>query len=233
MRRGLRRLDRAIMPMRCVFCGSRSGCPGEQVCRGCRNDMPWITIACSRCAAPLEVALPTGVYCADCQARPPPFTATVAPLRYEFPVDAGIKALKFGRRLQYGSAFGALLSRHMQRLPATVEALLPVPLHRRRQALRGFNQARELCRPLARRFELPIIDIVRRRRSTSYQSGLSASERRKNLRDAFVLKGSPKHRHIVIVDDVVTTGETTRQVATVLLEGGVREVSVLAVARAV
>lgn len=231
--RAVRRLDNAIMPVRCAFCGTRTGGANERICGGCVDDLPWIGSACARCAVPLAVALPAGVHCASCQARPPPFIATIAPLRYEFPVDAGLKALKFGRRLYYATAFADLLAAYMHRLPAGPDALLPVPLHRRRQSVRGFNQARELCRPLARRFDLPIADVARRRRATSYQSGLSASERRKNMRDAFTANGAGQYRHIAIVDDVVTTGETTRQLAKVLLDNGVKHVSVLAVARAV
>jgi ComF family protein len=228
----LRRLDDTLMPLRCVFCGSRTGWAGEQICSGCAADLPWILNACTMCAAPLETALPNGVHCAACQARPPPFTVMLAPLRYEFPVDAGLKALKFGRRLHYVAAFAGVLASQLEHLPSNVDALLPVPLHRRRQVLRGFNQARELCRPLSRRSGLPVTDIARRRRATSYQSGLSAAARRDNLRDAFVATGGKKYRHIVIVDDVVTTGETTRQLANALFESGVRQVSVLAVARA-
>lgn len=232
LRRGMRQLDDAIMPVCCAFCGMRLGPGKERVCSGCFNDLPWIGSACSLCAEPLEISLPSGVHCARCQARPPPFTVTLVPLHYEFPVDAGLKALKFGRRLYYAAAFAELLATQRDRLPQTVDALLPVPLHWRRQALRGFNQSREICRPLARRVGLPVIDVARRRRSTRYQSGLSAAERRRNLHNAFVARNASRHRHIMIVDDVVTTGETTRQLATALIESGVQEVSVLAVARA-
>lgn len=229
----LRCFSDAAMPMRCAFCGTRTGHDGTRLCRECVGDLPWIKNACPRCAVPLELALPASVFCARCQVHPPLFTATVAPMRYEFPIDAGIKALKFGRRLHYAPAFAELLAGHMERLPPDVDALLPVPLHWRRQAVRGFNQAAELCRPLAARFDLPVIDIARRRRMTRYQSGLSASERRKNLRDAFTATAESQYRHIVIVDDVVTTGETTRQLAKALIKCGVEQVSVLAVARAV
>jgi ComF family protein len=153
-------------------------------------------------------------------------------LRYEFPVDAGLKALKFGRRLHYAPAFGDLLVARMHRLPADIDALLPVPLHWRRQAFRGFNQAAELCRPLARRYALPIVSGVVRRRATPSQSGLAARERSKNLRHAFVVKKKLACGHVLIVDDVVTTGETTRQLARALIKSGVRKVSVVAVARA-
>lgn len=229
----LSRLDDAIMPLRCVFCGVRTGELGEPLCRGCHDDLPWNVNACGKCAAPQDVELPPGVHCAACQLRPPPFAVTLAPLRYEFPVDAGLKALKFGRRLPYAVAFAGLLADYARRrLPADVDGLLPVPLYRTRLALRGFNQARELCRPLTRRLGLPLAKVARRCRATPYQSGLSAAARRKNLRDAFVAKGAAPYRHLVIVDDVVTTGETARQLARVLLEAGVERVSVLAVARA-
>lgn len=230
----LRRLDDAIMPLRCVFCGIRTGELGEQLCRGCRDDLPWIGNACSTCAAPQDVVLPAGVHCARCQARPPRLTVVLAPLRYEFPVDAGLKALKFRRQLPYATAFADLLADFAQRrMPADVDGLLPVPLHPGRLALRGFNQAREIGRPLARRLGVPLAKVARRCRATRYQSGLTASARRRNLRDAFAATGTRGYRHLAIVDDVVTTGETTRQLANVLLEAGVRRVSVLAVARAV
>lgn len=228
----LRQLDDSIMPLRCVFCGTQTDRSEGRICSGCRRDLPWISNACARCAAPLAVKLPPGVYCAACQSRPSPIQATVAPLLYEFPVDAGLKALKFGRRLHYAPAFGELLTAAMPRLAADIDALLPVPLHWRRQAYRGFNQALELCRPLARDFALPIMTSVERRRATPFQSGLAAVQRRENLRQAFLVHKTYGFRHVLVVDDVVTTGETTRQLGTALIMRGVRKVSVLAVARA-
>ena len=228
----LRQLDDSIMPLRCVFCGTRTDRFEGRICSGCRRDLPWITSACGRCAEPLAVNLPPGVHCAACQSRPSPIEATVAPLLYEFPVDAGLKALKFGRRLHYAPAFGELLAAEMPRLAADIDALLPVPLHWRRQAFRGFNQALELCRPLARYCELPIMTGVVRRRATPFQSGLAARQRRQNLHRAFVVHKTHGFRHVLIVDDVVTTGETTRQLGMALTRRGVRKVSVLAVARA-
>ncbi len=156
----------------------------------------------------------------------------MAPLLYEFPVDAGIKALKFGRKLYYAPAFAELLAAQRARLPADLDALLPVPLHWRRHAFRGFNQAMELCRGLLASYSLPLQGGVVRRRATPFQSGLAAKMRRKNLKNAFVAKRPLTARHVLIVDDVVTTGETTRRLARVLLRNGVEKVSVLAVAKA-
>jgi len=110
--------------------------------------------------------------------------------------------------------------------------LLPVPLHWRRHGIRGFNQAAEICALLKKATGLPTIRNVRRRRATPYQSGLSARERRRNLRRAFAVHGTVTARHVLIVDDVITTGETCRQLAAVLRVHGVEKISVLAIARA-
>ena len=160
-----------------------------------------------------------------------PFVTAVAPLAFEFPLDAAVRMLKFRRKLYYAPALGELLYRAAARLPADIDALLPVPLHWTRHGIRGFNQAAEICRPLQRATGLPVIRNVRRRRRTPYQSGLGARERRRNLAGAFALRGTIVARHVVLVDDVITTGETCAQLARELHARGVPKVSVLALAR--
>ena len=223
--------DRAVMPRCCVFCGVECEPFEDGFCHGCADDLPWNENACPGCAEPQQTPLVTGLHCADCQSEPPPSVITAAPLRYTFPVDAAIKLMKFRRRLEYLPAFGALLAGVLPRLPADIDTLLPVPLHWRRQALRGFNQADELCQELQRRCELPISRIARRRRSTASQSGLHARARARNLRGAFGISGNIVSRHVVVVDDVITTGATCRELTSELLRAGVPRVSVLALAR--
>jgi ComF family protein len=224
----VRQVDTLLAPACCVFCGA-----GEVVvCARCHADLPWIRHSCSRCAAPLAAPPHRDAACGRCQQRPPACVATRAPLSYRFPVDAAIKAMKFHRRLYYVPAFADVLTSAMHDLPADIDALLPVPLHWRRQALRGFNQAEELCAPLRRRTGLPLLRNLRRCRPTPYQSGLHARERRRNLRGAFEVRGAIAARHVLIVDDVITTGETCNQVARTLLAAGVDKVSALAIARA-
>ena len=225
-------LGDAVMPRLCAFCGTECTRCESFCCRGCHADLPWNDIQCGRCAKPLQLPPGDGVDCAACQQRPPPFSLACAPLRYAFPVDAAIKALKFRRRLDYLPAFGAILSAAASSLPADIDALLPVPLHWRRHASRGFNQAAELCKPLQRRSGLPVLTGFHRARATPYQSGLSAAERSRNLRAAFKARGHTEARHVLIVDDVITTGETCRQLAGAVLAAGAESVSVLALARA-
>jgi ComF family protein len=177
------------------------------LCAACHDELPW---------AP----------------RGPAGSRLLAPFVYAFPIDAAIKALKFHRRLEYAPALGALLIEAAGTLEDGIDGILPVPLHWRRQALRGFNQAAELCRPLARHFRVPLVGNVVRHRSTAYQSGLSAAERRRNLRGAFAVRGPVTARHVLVVDDVVTTGATCGQLAATLRKAGAGTVSVLALARA-
>jgi ComF family protein len=230
--RAWRSLEQRVLPESCAFCGLELSAGDRPVCDACHATLPWVEAACRRCGCPLSAASSVAGVCGHCQACPPPFTTLVAPLRYEFPVDAAIKALKFRRRLHYLPAFAAILAGPAQDLAGDIEAMLPVPLHWRRQLLRGFNQATELCRLLTPVLPVPILQRVQRARSTRYQSGLGASARRSNLRGAFRLRGHVDASHVLIVDDVVTTGATVEQLAATLRAGGVERVSVLAIARA-
>lgn len=221
-----------LIPRRCVFCGATCAADERHVCRGCHADLPWIRHACPVCALELAAPLATARACAACQTKPPPFSAAAAPLAYAFPVDAAIKALKFQRRLYFAPAFAELMQPSFARLPADVDGLLPVPLHRWRLMRRGCNQAMEVARLLAKSTGLPLVGGVVRVIATPYQSGLDAKARRSNLQGAFRVAGRLPARHPLIVDDVITTGETCRQLASVLLDAGAEQVSVLALARA-
>ncbi len=218
-----------IYPQLCVMCGAER--PDGRICALCRELLPRNVTACERCAVPLETSLPQGVHCADCQKKPPAFEFARAPFVYAFPVDCALKALKFDRHLHYVPAFADYLVPELRLLEGRVDALLPVPLHRWRYVRRGFNQAIELCKPLHRATGLPVNFEVERVKATQMQSGLSASERRRNLKDAFAVSAKLGCRRPLIVDDVMTTGATCRRLAEVLLQNGAERVGVLVVAR--
>ena len=226
-----KRFLQAAFPTLCAFCGIT--CKDRLICWQCRVALPWIKTVCERCGQSLPATQPEGVVCADCQAKLPAFAKARAPCTYDFPLDAALKGLKFKRKLWYVPALTGILLPVLEQEFSTCDALVPVPLHRNRHALRGFNQATELCRPLRRATGLPIFRQVYRHRATRPQAGLTAAERNKNVKNAFVSKGSSRNcfRYPLIVDDVITTGATCAQLATTLLHAGAEKVGVLTVAR--
>ena len=148
-------LERELFPRRCVFCGSLAQDDERFVCVGCYAELPWIQHACPTCAEPIVTGEQT--LCAECQTQQPPFVATIAPLEYTFPIDSAIKAMKYHRKLHYVPAFWDILSVAARGLPADIDAVLPVPLHRWRQLRRGFNQAVELALPLRKQLSAPLM----------------------------------------------------------------------------
>ena len=174
--------------------------------------------------------------CRRCVARPPPFHRTVAPLTYDYPVDRLLLGLKFGRRIHLARALAQTIAGSVRTQVAAglldmPDTLTPVPLHPRRLAERGFNQAEEIARFVGSELGLPVSSgICRRVRHTRMQSRLSDDERLSNVAGAFECSRSPPRP--AIVDDVVTTGATADAFAETLIAAGAEQVQVWAVARA-
>ena len=220
-----------LFPATCVLCGA-PGLAQRDLCRGCEADLPWLGPGCVRCARPLPES--GAGLCGACLRKPPAFQRTVAAFHYYRPVDVLIRRLKFNQQLQYARLLGHLLATAVrsgcQSLPS---ALIPVPLHPRRQRQRGFNQAIELARPVGRILGIPLAtNVCQRVRATDSQSLLNRRERHANLIGAFRLSQRPPAEHVAIIDDVMTTASTVQSLAQVLLAGGARQVDVWCVARA-
>lgn len=221
-------LKRPLLAWACELCGEAAGALG--VCPACHDDLPWIRQACLRCARPLAGSGADPVQCGACLARPPPWTRAIAPLAWSFPVDALVGRFKYQGALHHGALLGRLLAAACAgRQPG---AIVPVPLHRARLAERGFNQALELARPVARALDLPLLhDACHRVSATSPQAGLAARQRYRNLRGAFAATRQLNDLRIAIVDDVLTTGSTAAALSRELLSAGAAEVEVWAIAR--
>src|SRR5690606_10403415 len=165
---------------------------------------------------------------------PPPVDVVHAPFLYAPPLDRLLPRFKFHQDLAAGRLLSGLMAIALPpwRLAGWQSAVLaPVPLHRGRLRSRGYDQGLELARPLARGLRLPLSKgLLQRTRPTSAQSSLDADERRDNLRDAFsVVAAAPPH--VVLVDDVMTTGATLHAAAEALLAAGTRRVDAWVCAR--
>lgn len=229
---GLGALIAAVLPPRCLLCGA-DGVGGRDLCAECRADLPANACCCARCALPLEHAAER---CGICLKREPPFASAWAPFRYAHPLDLLEARFKFHRDLAAGRLLSDLMIETFAGRPpaALPERLLCVPLHRERLRERGYNQALELAKPLARALRIPLdADALTRLRNTRAQTGLDAKARRRNLHAAFAIAPNAElPAHVAILDDVMTTGTTLRECARVLLRAGVERVDVWALARA-
>jgi ComF family protein len=228
-RRWLRRASRLLLAPRCLVCAARAQADLD-LCVDCVAALPWNLDVCRQCGLPVAGGAPR---CGHCVFRPPPWALAQSALRYAYPVDRLLPRFKFHGDLAAGEALATLLQWSLD--PGErPQALVPVPLHPRRLRERGYDQALELARVLAREDGPPVLaERLRRVRITAPQSELGAGARRANVFGAFALHGDGAlPAHVALVDDVMTTGATLGECARVLLAAGVRRVDVWTVARA-
>lgn len=217
----------ALWPRRCHLCDA-PGAMGLDLCPDCAGGLPWMPEACPRCARP---AVPDGGGC-PCELLPASLDAVRAAFLYETPVDHWIPRLKFHGDVAVGRLLGELMVEGLGDA-ALPDVLVPVPLHTPRLRTRGYNQAMELARPLATRLRLRLdTRLLKRVKRTQAQSELGLEARTANLSDAFeVREGRVPPRHVVLVDDVMTTGATLQEAAWTLKDAGVARVDAWVCAR--
>ena len=218
----------ALLPQRCIACGRF----GAALHAECVESLPRAEGArCDRCWRP-DIPPEPPRLCERCAEGTdvPAFEALRTPFRFEGLARRALLEAKF-------RGVTALLP-PMARAAAVVvpadwqpDVIVPVPLGRRRERTRGFNQAREAARTLSEALGVPLADdLVRRTRETRPQATLDAESRRANLGEAFALDGTPPPR-VLVVDDVTTTGATLSAVAATLRAGGAQHVYAIAMAR--
>lgn len=169
--------------------------------------------------------------CGHCLREPPAFDRTVALFTYAFPVDALIQALKYGHRLDLVRALAAPLAQRTASAPRP-DVLIAMPLHPHRLRERGFNQAMELAKIIARQLDIPLLPQgAERIRATTPQVDLPWKERAINLRGAFSSNLDLTGKHVALVDDVMTSGASLHELALALRRQGASEISAWVVAR--
>lgn len=222
-----------LWPRVCAACGRADQ---EPLCATCHRALPWIEpSACSLCQErPHARGSPR---CFGCAARRRPLAACVAGVRFEGDAAVWIKSFKYASPWQV--SFGAherarvraLACASKQRAPRTPpDALVPIPLHRRRLRARGFNPALQIARELARDLRRPVLHALARTRDTPSQTGLTRNARRHNVAGAFAARGDVPAR-VWLIDDVVTTGATLEAAARALRRAGANEVIGVCLAR--
>ena len=217
----------------CVACLDYRAING--LCKGCHGDLPVNRWHCQRCALPLAFQSDTYT-CGECLSTPPPFSQTIAPWRYQYPVDGMISRYKYNGQRQYArplmAGLSEHLSRHLQTRPELrPDLIVPAPMHRKRRRQRGFNQAEDIAEQLSLALNVPwSATRIRRLRHARPQRELGREARLHNLLGMFEVYGAVPAR-IALVDDVVTTGATARMLTTALIDAGAEDVQIWALAR--
>ncbi|MBI1243630.1 MAG: ComF family protein [Alphaproteobacteria bacterium] len=231
----------AVIPPTCLSCDSIVAPPGG-LCAGCWGSFAWIERPyCARCGTPFdaELSLPSAeLLCAACLAGRSPLSRVRSVLRYDAASRALLLGFKHADRTHAAPFYGRWLARAGADALAGADMLVPVPLHWTRLVWRRFNQSALLANSLAHACGVPCIpDLLIRQRRTPIQGSLGRSQRRRNVRRAFLVRPRFAKRvrgaRIVLVDDVLTTGATLEECARALRRAGAAEVRGLTLARVV
>ena len=205
------------------------------LCSGCEKDLPENSFRCVICSIPFAATQTNEkpLVCGKCQKNPPHYTTSFIPHLYATPLKQLITNLKFHGNLAYAPLLAQnFIDSVIHRKNNLPECIIPVPLHSQRLRERGFNQALELARIIAKPLNIPLdYSLCQRDKSTPYQSGLSAKQRKQNLKNAFSVTKPHTYKHVAIFDDVVTTGTTVNELARQLKLSGVETIEIWAIAR--
>lgn len=188
------------------------------------------------------------IFCSDCTHMMRPIVSIAMPLTqtrsmkvialsaYQDPVRVLILAKRWSD-IQAGAHLGQLIWDHTNFRAMQADYIIPIPLHWSRYAKRGFNQAEQIARVLANNKGIPMVKVLKRVKKTAFQADLSAPERQANVKDAFELICSDiekfRNKHLVLVDDLLTTGSTIKSAAHELLLLKPASITVVVAARVV
>ena len=222
----LRKWLRSFIPGSCILCAATANEQG--LCDGCSAALPAATGSrCPVCASPT----PNASICGRCIRRPPRYDCVVSALDYVTPVDFLVAELKYSRNLAAARALASPLASRIagETVP---DVVLPMPIADSRLRERGFNQAVEIARHACAPFGLRLSHGVAQRVTAGVsQTALPWGDRARNVRNAFRCQADLSGKTVVVVDDVMTTGATLNELATVLKHAGAHKVIGWVVAR--
>lgn len=242
----LRRLASWFAPLfefRCASCakpvapagpgeGFRAGGASPVLCAACEGKLARRNAGyCPQCGDITPFAQSAPASCGDCLTAPRSWGRFFFHAEYEGLLRDLILRFKSGRELALGNALGGLLAGHPD-MDARYDAIVPMPLHPRKLRERGFNQALELARPLARRLGAPLApSLLARGAYTHPQAGLSLEERKRNVQGIFEAAPGIAGKSVLVVDDIATTGASLESAAVALTKAGAVAVDVAVVGR--
>ncbi len=232
-----------VFPAECVFCHKFLGDDRVVIfCKSCWSKIPFITEpVCPRCGRPYasETVLRNNpnFVCGECRTTQVFFDRALATAYYKDMLKEAIHQFKFNQKAGLGKPLAQLMITH---LPKEIDmqeyhAILPVPLHKTRQKQRGYNQSAILAKYISQDYQIPLMvnNLVRIRNTGSQALLKGQKERQENVKNAFRVKfPDPLHdNHIILIDDVLTTGATVNECSKMLKKTGVKSILVLTLSR--
>jgi ComF family protein len=232
-----REAARIVLPSWCVVCEDELPWRERKAscCLRCWSSLPRITSAkCASCALPLTGGQREELLCIECLDDPLPVAWSEAWGHYRGGLQRLLAAFKFRRHEFLDQALASLLESTLRlRGDLDFDLLLPVPMHRRKERRRGYNQAELLARALGDRLVIPCHpSLLTKIEERTSQSTLPRDARKANVRGAFQASPAAAGRSILLIDDICTTGETLRACAAELTRAGVARVCAITVAKA-
>lgn len=223
------RLLQFFYPTHCVLCKEKTS---DYFCNDCFDLLPWIKNSCIRCGDSLFDNQNHSI-CNHCIAHPPIFDIPVIPFSYQKPISNMIMFLKFNQKIIYSRILAKLMINHIEKNSMSLpDMIIPIPLHPNRLRERGFNQALEIAKPMGKYFNVKV-DFMscHRIKNTEPQSLLPAQKRKDNIKNVFEVKKNITTKHVAILDDVVTTGNTINEFSSILKKAGVEKIQIWSCAR--
>lgn len=216
-----------LYPRRCPICSDIVMPKGELVCPECVGNIPYVNEPrCYRCGK--ELRDERAEYCYDCSRHKMYYEKGVALFRYNSIMRRAMDGFKYKNRREYADFFVMEMTRiygHEMRA-WKADAVIPIPIHKSRRRVRGYNQAELLAGPISEYLNVPLeTETIIRIRKTKPQNKLNDKERQKNIEGAFKIgKNVVQLKKVILVDDIYTTGSTINACARLLVEAGVEQV---------
>lgn len=197
------------------------------ICTHCQDDLPWSGLCCPQCSEPVL----TEGRCGRCQKKPPAFDYSACTFLYTHPVDRWIQRCKDRGDIRFAHHFTRLMLKDPPLLSVQPDALVVIPAAKSRLLTRGFNLSQLLAHNLSQHISCPVLEQVLKKTHRSEQRRLSGRERRS--KDTGLISGEADltGRHLLIIDDVMTTGATLEQAARLLKQQGASTVGAWCFAR--
>ena len=220
-----------LFPRRCAICDDVI-CSSEYICKKCGSKIRYISgDTCIKCGKSIQNS--SRLYCYDCSRKIHIYDKGYSVFEYN-QIKNSLYRFKYSGRAEYARYYAYTANSHLGTVLRGLgaDALIPVPIHKKRLKERGYNQAEVFANELSKLLNIPVYnDYLIRKKATVPLKLLDVQERANNLKKAFIIRpNSVELETIIIIDDIYTTGATIDEISRVLRDNGVQKIYFLTVA---